>query len=291
MVRKKGEIDQLSGREGTKKRRSPPNPVAVVAAAILALLLVAIVLPTLIDRGDPLELSVRDRLQPPSMVHWLGTDEAGRDLYSRIVHGARYSVGMSLAVVIFATAIGTLWGCIAGFVGGRLDDLMMRVVDIFLAFPFFVLALSLASAMGRNMTSAVITLVLVWWPGYARMIRGQVLSIRENLYVEAARSIGVREHAIILKHILPQTTNELGVRMTLDIGYVILALTGLSFLGLGAQHPIPEWGLMVSDSRQFVFRAWWYAFFPGLMIFVTVVAFVFMGNFITRMRDRGGRLA
>jgi peptide/nickel transport system permease protein len=161
---------------------------------------------------------------------------------------------------------------------------MMRTVDIFLAFPYFILALSVASALGRGMLSAVLALVIVWWPGYARMIRGQVLALKQNMFVEAARAAGAPNTRIIWRHILPHTTNELNVRVTLDLGYVILALTGLSFLGLGAQNPTPEWGLIVSDSRLFVFRAWWYAVLPGLVIFTTVLAFVLLGDAVTERR-------
>jgi peptide/nickel transport system permease protein len=163
---------------------------------------------------------------------------------------------------------------------------MMRVVDIFLAFPYFILALAIASALGRGMVSAVLALVLVWWPGYARMIRGQVLSIKKNLFVEAARSIGVSNARLIFVHILPQTFNELNARVTLDLGYVLLALTGLSFLGLGAQNPTPEWGVMVADARLFIFRAWWYGVWPGLVIFFTVLAFMTFGDTVVERQFR-----
>ena len=167
---------------------------------------------------------------------------AGRDIYSRMVHGARYSIGMTLIIVVSAALLGTVWGGLAGFFGGRIDQGMMRVVDIFLAFPYFILALAIASALGRGMTSAVLALVLVWWPGYARMIRGQVLSIKEDLFVEAARAIGVSTPRLILRHILPQTTNELNARITLDMGYILLALTGLSFLRVRGTESHPRVG-------------------------------------------------
>ncbi len=258
----------------------------VVAAVVLVLLAVAMLFPQALTSYDPLALSVRDRLQPPTAAHWFGTDGTGRDVYSRMVYGARYSVGMALMIVLSAALIGALWGGLAGFVGGWVDQAMMRVVDIFLAFPYFILALAIASALGRGMATAVLALTLVWWPGYARMIRGQVLSIKQNVFVDAARAVGVPNYLLILRHILPHTTNEMNVRITLDLGYAILALTGLSFLGLGAQNPTPEWGLIVSDARLFVFRAWWYAVLPGLVIFVTVLAFVTLGDAFTERQFR-----
>lgn len=257
-----------------------------IAGLILLALALAVTFPSLVATHDPLALNVRDRLQPPSANHWFGTDGTGRDVYSRMVHGSRYSIGMALLIVLSAAAFGAVWGGVAGFVGGWIDQAMMRIVDIFLAFPYFILALAVASALGRGIAAAVLALILVWWPGYARMIRGQVLSIKQNVFVEAARAVGVPDASIILRHILPHTTNELNVRITLDLGYAILALTGLSFLGLGAQNPTPEWGLIVSDSRLFVFRAWWYAVLPGLVIFFTVLACVILGDAFTERQFR-----
>ncbi|MFN8475310.1 MAG: ABC transporter permease [Anaerolineae bacterium] len=258
----------------------------IASAIVLIVLALAMLFPQALTTQDPLALSVRDRLQPPSAAHWFGTDGTGRDVYSRMIYGARYSVGMALIIVLSAALIGALVGGLAGFGGGWIDQSMMRVVDIFLAFPYFILALAIASALGRGMGTAVLALTLVWWPSYARMIRGQVLSIKQNVFVDAARAVGVPNHSLILRHILPHTTNEMNVRITLDLGYVILALTGLSFLGLGAQNPTPEWGLIVSDARLFVFRAWWYAVLPGLVIFVTVLAFVILGDAFTERRFR-----
>lgn len=269
-----------------KRRGVRVNWITLWSGLVVAIMGLAIIFPALLATHDPLALTVRDRLKPPSADHWFGTDGAGRDVYSRMIYGTRYSIGMTLIVVLSAAALGTLWGGLAGFLGGRLDQLMMRLVDVFLAFPYFILALAVASALGRGMASAVLALVLVWWPGYARMIRGQVLSIKKELFVDAARATGVPGWRIILRHILPQTTNELNARITLDLGYVLLALTGLSFLGLGAQNPTPEWGLMVADSRLFIFRAWWYGVLPGLVIFFTVLAFMTFGDAVVERQFR-----
>lgn len=269
-----------------KRRGGRVNWITLWSGLVVVIMGLAIIFPALLATHDPLALMVRDRLKPPSVDHWFGTDGAGRDVYSRMVYGTRYSIGMTLIVVLSAAALGTLWGGLAGFSGGRLDQIMMRLVDVFLAFPYFILALAVASALGRGMASAVLALVLVWWPGYARMIRGQVLSIKKELFVDAARATGVPGWRIILRHILPQTTNELNARITLDLGYVLLALTGLSFLGLGAQNPTPEWGLMVADSRLFIFRAWWYGVLPGLVIFFTVLAFMTFGDAVVERQFR-----
>ncbi|MDR7515470.1 MAG: ABC transporter permease [Armatimonadota bacterium] len=227
---------------------------------------------------DPLALAMGDRLHPPSARYWFGTDEGGRDLFSRIVYGARYSVGMALVVVLAAAGVGSVYGVVAGYAGGTVDMVMMRVVDIFLAFPYLILAMAIASALGRGAFSAVAALAVVWWPSFARMVRGQVLSVREHQYVEAARALGASDRVILFRHVLPQCLPAVGARITLDLGYAILALTGLSFLGLGVQNPTPEWGLMVATSRMFVFRAWWYAVMPGVAIFLTVLALTFAGQ-------------
>jgi peptide/nickel transport system permease protein len=271
---------------GAAVKRRRLNWTTLWSGGVMVVVVLAIIFPSLLATHSPLNLSVKDRLKPPSAAYWFGTDGAGRDIYSRMVYGARYSIGMTLLVVLSAAAIGTIWGGLAGFLGGRADQVMMRLVDIFLAFPYFILALAVASALGRGMTSAVLALVLVWWPGYARMIRGQVLSIKKELFVEAARATGVPGWRIILRHILPQTTTELNARITLDLGYVLLALTGLSFLGLGAQNPTPEWGVMVADSRLFIFRAWWYGVLPGLVIFLTVLAFMTFGDTMVERQFR-----
>jgi peptide/nickel transport system permease protein len=268
------------------RRWRRPKWAMILSGVIVVIVVVAIVFPSVMATYDPLDVQVKERLEPPSAEHWFGTDGAGRDIYSRMVHGARYSIGMTLVIVISAAVLGTLWGGVSGYLGGRNDQAMMRFVDIFLAFPYFILALAIASALGRGMTSAVLALVLVWWPGYARMVRGLVLSIKEDAFIEAARAIGVSTPRLIVRHILPQTTSELNARVTLDMGFILLALTGLSFLGLGAQNPTPEWGVMVADSRLFIFRAWWYGVFPGVVIFLTVLAFMTFGDAVADRQFR-----
>jgi len=256
----------------------------------LALLLVLVVAPGLLARGDPYALHVEDRLEGPSLHHPFGTDEAGRDILDRVVYGARVSLGTAALIVAAAAAFGTCYGALSGWVGGRLDRLLMRVVDLFLAFPYLVLAMAIAASLGRGTGSAVIALALVWWPSYARMIRGQVLSLKHDLHVRVARTLGASGAQTLRWHVVPHTFDQLNVRFTLDLGYAVIALTGLSFLGLGAQNPSPEWGLMIANAKSYVFNAWWYAVFPGLSILLVVLNFVAIGDELVQvLRDADRR--
>jgi peptide/nickel transport system permease protein len=230
---------------------------------------------------------MKDAFKSPAWSHPFGTDEAGRDIFTRVVHGTRYSLGMSLAIVLIAAAVGTLYGAVAGFAGRWVDEAMMRVVDIFLAFPAFVLAMAIAAAAGRGMRSVVVALAIIWWPGYARMIRGMVLSLKQNVWVDAARALGAPSSRVILRHILPFTVAELNVRITVEIGYALVAVTSLSFIGLGAERPTPEWGLLIADGRRYVTGAWWYPIFPGVAIYVATTIFSLFGDALSE--TRGGR--
>jgi peptide/nickel transport system permease protein len=250
----------------------------------IALLLVLVAAPGLLARGDPYELHVGDRLEAPSLPHPFGTDEAGRDILDRVVYGARVSLGTAALIVGLAAAFGTAYGALSGWVGGRLDRLLMRVVDLFLAFPYLVLAMAVAASLGRGTASAVVALALVWWPSYARMVRGQVLSLKNDLHVRVARTLGASGGQTLRWHVVPHTFDQLNVRFTLDLGYAVIALTGLSFLGLGAQNPSPEWGLMIANAKSYVFTAWWYAVFPGLSILAVVLNFVAIGDELARQR-------
>lgn len=260
--------------------RWSPARLWVVATVVVVALLVLV--PDLLAPADPLRLTASERFRPPSLQHPFGTDEGGRDIFSRVIHGARLSLGTSIAVVAFAAGFGTLVGAISGWFGGLTDRIVMRVVDVGLAFPYLVLAMAIAASLGRGMRSAVVALALVWWPSYARMIRGMVLSLKEDLHVRAARTLGASTFQQLRWHIVPHTLPQLNVRVTLDIGYAVIALTGLSFLGLGAQNPSPEWGLLIANAKTYVFSAWWYAVFPGVAIFVTVLNFVGLGDALAK---------
>lgn len=253
----------------------------LATVVLLALLVVA---PGLVARGSPYALDAANRFLPPSLEHPFGTDEGGRDVFDRVIYGARLTLGTAVAIVAAAAVLGTLLGAVSGWFGGWLDRGVMRVVDVFLAFPYLVLAMAVAASLGRGMLAAVIALALVWWPGYARMVRGMVLSLKEHLHVKAARTLGASPSQLLRWHVVPHTLAQLNARVTLDIGYAVIALTGLSFLGLGAQPPSPEWGLMIADAKSYVFRAWWYGVFPGLAIFLTVLNFVGLGDAFAQQR-------
>ena len=249
-----------------------------VLGLLAVLLLVLLVYPTLLTRGDPFIIDVGQRFQPPSWEHWFGTDDAGRDIYSRVVIGARTTLGCAILVVLAAAVIGTIIGAIGGWLGGRLDTVLGKFTDVFLAFPYLVLAMAISAAVGRSLWSAVLALAVVWWPSYARMIRTSVRTQRSELHVRAAQTLGASGGQILRWHIIPHTAEQLAVRMTLDVGYVLIAFTGLSFLGLAAQPPSADWGLMINSAKTYVLNAWWYAFFPGLVIIAVVALCVWLGD-------------
>nr|WP_305794545.1 nickel transporter permease [Halomarina rubra] len=215
----------------------------------------------------------------------MGTDQLGRDVLSRLLYGARISLQISLAVVAITLAIGTAVGLIAGYAGGWVDEALMRFVDILLAFPGILLALVIAGILGPNLTNIMIALAVVGWTQYARIIRGSVLSVKQEEFVKAAQLMGVPRRRIVLRHILPNVVTPVIVLATMDMAYVILGTAGLSFLGLGAQPPTPEWGTMLSQGRNFVDTAWWVVNFPGLAIMITVLGFNLLGDGLRDVLD------
>jgi len=226
-----------------------------------------------------------ESLQPPSTEHWFGTDKLGRDVLSRVIVGARPALIIPILVVFFAVLIGAPMGALAGYKGGWLDEVIMRITDLFLAFPSLLLAMAIASALGRGLDKAALALIVSWWPWYTRIARGVAVGLRERYFVEAAQAVGVSDTVIILRHILPNTISPILVQATVDMGTVILAMGGLAFLGLGTQPPFPDWGLMVSDGRQYILNQWWIATFPGLAIFIIVLAFNLVGDTLRDIFD------
>jgi peptide/nickel transport system permease protein len=224
-------------------------------------------------------------LMAPSPEHVFGTDKLGRDVLSRIIVGARAALMIPIGVVLFAVLIGTPLGALAGYKGGWIDEVIMRITDLFLAFPSLLLAMAIASALGRGLDKAALALVVSWWPWYTRIARGVAISLKERYFVEAAQAIGVRDSVIILRHILPNTISPILVQATVDLGTVILAMGGLAFLGLGTQPPAPDWGLMVSDGRTYILNQWWIATFPGIAIFIVVLAFNLLGDTLRDIFD------
>lgn len=224
-------------------------------------------------------------LLTPSSEHLLGTDKLGRDLLSRIIIGARPALIVPMGVVFFAILIGTPLGALAGYKGGWIDEVIMRITDLFLAFPSLLLAMAITSALGRGLDKAAIALVVSWWPWYTRIARGVAVSLRERYFVEAAQAVGVSDAVIIFRHILPNTISPILIQATVDLGTVILAMGGLAFLGLGTQPPSPDWGLMVSEGRELILNQWWVATFAGLAIFIVVLAFNLLGDTLRDIFD------
>ncbi len=263
-------------------RQSPLVVLGFILVAVVVFM--ALSAPWIASYG-PEERLWPDRLQAPSAKHWLGTDESGGDVFSRIVWGARLDLYTAAVVVGVAALVGSAVGAVSGFIGAKTDEAIMRVTDVFLAFPGLILAMTVAAALGRNWTNLMIALMVVWWPGYARLIRGQVLSERERLYVEAARAVGSPRRRIIFRHVLPNSIYPLMVSATLDLGSVILVAAGLSFIGFGAGAGIAEWGRMIADGRNYMFQSPWMATFPGLAILITSVSFNLVGDGLRDVLD------
>ncbi|RLF19103.1 MAG: ABC transporter permease [Thermoprotei archaeon] len=225
------------------------------------------------------------RLLPPSLDHPFGTDEFGRDIFSRVLSGARVSLLAAIVVLSISIPIGLALGLIAGYYGGIIDEVIMRITDIFLAFPGLVLAIAFSAAFKPGIWSAILAVSLVWWPSYVRVVRAQVLQVREALFVEAARALGLSPVKIMIKHILPNVITPVIVLATLDFGSVIIVTSSLSFIGLGAQPPTPEWGRLVADGRAYFPEKWWYVFFPGLAIFLTSLGWNLLGDSLRDVLD------
>jgi peptide/nickel transport system permease protein len=254
------------------------NPLSATGLFLSCLLLVAAVLAPLLAGHDPLALDPAHRFQPPGGGHLFGTDDQGRDLFARVVYGARPSLLAALVILAIASTVGTVIGLVAGYAGGRVDEFLMRITDMFLAFPALVLAMGAAAALGPSLGNAILATAIVWWPWYARLIRGQTLQLKHAPFVEAARMAGASDGWILFRHILPNCRTQVIVQMSLDVGYAILTMASLSFVGLGAQPPTPEWGSMISIGRQFFLNQWWYVTFPGIAVFVTVMAVNMLGD-------------
>ncbi|MBA4222367.1 MAG: D-ala-D-ala transporter subunit [Methylobacterium sp.] len=261
------------------------NPAAVVGLVIvLALLLLAAFAP-LIAQHDPLAQALDQRLLAPSAKHWFGTDALGRDIFSRVVYGTRVTLVIVMLVVITVGPLGLLIGCAAGYFGGWVDTVLMRITDVFLAFPRLVLALAFVAALGPGLENAVIAIAFTAWPPYARVARAETMIIRNADYISAMRLQGASQMRIVLKHVVPMCVPSLIVRTTYDMAGIIIIAAGLGFLGLGAQPPIPEWGAMISTGREQIFDQWWVATFPGIAICVVALGFNLLGDGLRDVLD------
>jgi peptide/nickel transport system permease protein len=250
----------------------------IVGGLIVVVFLIAAIFPSLLTSQSPYALYAGPPLAAPGGAHLLGTDELGRDFFARLIYGARPSLLMSMIIVAIGAALGTAVGVAAGLFGGWLDEVLMRIVDLFLSLPGFVLALALAAALGRGERSVVIALAVVWWPGYARLFRGMVLGMKHRLHVENARALGAGHWRIAYRHMLPFMWGQLNARITQDLGYALVNVAGLSFVGLGAQPPTPEWGSLLQSGLQYVATAYWLTLFPGLAITLWTVGIAMLGD-------------
>jgi peptide/nickel transport system permease protein len=264
------------------------NPFAAPGLLIVVGFLVIAVFPGLFAQADPTKINMGDRMLPPSAEHPAGTDWMGMDQYSRIIYGARVTLQNVAIVLAIATSAGFLVGSTAGFLGGYVDEVLMRVTDVFLAFPSLILAIAVNSVLGRGLFQTMLAVGFSWWPSYARLIRGQVLCVKNEEYVMAAEALGAKPSRVLLKHVLPNCFATVIVRITLDVGFVALTTAGLSFLGLGVEPPTPEWGRMVAEGRDYLLQQWWMATFPGLALFLVVVGFNLFGEIVRDWLDPSG---
>ena len=265
------------------------NRLAVLGLGILLLLVITALLAPLIAPYSPTVGDLRTtRLLPPSHLFWLGTDDQGRDILSRLIHGSRITLMVVVLVAVLAAPIGLLVGTVAGYAGGMVDAALMRITDIFLAFPRLILALAFVAALGPGIENAVIAIAITAWPPYARMARAETLTIRQTDYIAAVQLIGASPWRIVLHHVMPLCLSSVIVRVTLDMAGIILTAAGLGFLGLGAQPPTPEWGAMIANGRQYVLGQWWVAAAPGAAIFLVSLAFNLVGDGLRDALDPKG---
>jgi peptide/nickel transport system permease protein len=269
------------------------SPLSVIGFFLVAIFLFAALIgPMIITHPEDIKGAVHmdQKLKSPSSTHPFGTDEVGRDIYSRVVIGTRLSLQIGLIIIFVAMGIGVPLGIIAGYIGGWPNEIIMRVTDIFLSVPGLLLALAIVGALGPGITNAMLALSIVWWPGYVRLVQGKTLSLREESFVEAAKSIGASKLRIVFNHILPNCTSPIIVKASMDMGMAILFAANLGFIGVGAQPPIPEWGAMISAGRNYLPDHWWMATFPGLAILITVLGFNLLGDGLRDVLDPQSRM-
>ncbi|WLP53380.1 nickel transporter permease [Agrobacterium fabrum] len=264
------------------------NPLAVIGLTIIVVFVALSLLAPFIAPYDPAAQNLGNRLAFPSAEHWFGTDELGRDILSRILYGGRVTLGMVIAVVVLVAPIGLAIGCIAGYFGGIVDTVLMRVTDVFLAFPRLILALAFVAALKPGVESAILAIALTAWPPYARLARAETMTVRGSDFVAAYRLTGASAWRIIARHIAPLCVPSLIVRITLDMSSIIITAASLGFLGMGAQPPSPEWGAMIATAKRFIFEQWWVATIPGIAIFLVSLAFNFLGDGLRDVLDPKG---
>ncbi len=261
------------------------NPLAMIGLFIIVAFVVLSLAAPFLAPYDPSVQDLGNRLSAPTSTHWFGTDELGRDILSRILYGGRVTLGMVIAVVILVAPIGLFIGCIAGYFGGIVDTALMRVTDVFLAFPRLILALAFVAALKPGVESAVLAIALTAWPPYARLARAETMTLRKSDFIAAAKLTGASPIRIVLRHIMPLCVPSVIVRITLDMSSIIITAASLGFLGMGAQPPSPEWGAMIATAKRFIFEQWWVATIPGIAIFLVSLAFNFLGDGLRDVLD------
>ncbi len=265
--------------------RPSRNPLGFLGVVLVfSISLCAVIAPYVVPYS-PYKVDVISRLRPPSWEHPFGTDELGRDIFSRVLVGTRFSLQAAVAIIGVSLLCGTVIGTLGALAGGWVDDVLMRLTDSFLAFPYLIFAMLVSAVLGPSLPNAMLAISVTWWPWYARLVRGQILSVKNQLYVEAARAVGVGGLRLFFNYFLRNALSPLIVQATLDVGSAILLTSSLSFVGLGAQPPTPEWGRMVADGRQYLLSCWWVPIFPGLAIFITVLGFNLIGDAIRDFAD------
>jgi peptide/nickel transport system permease protein len=263
------------------------NPLTAVGSSVtLLLILVALLAPWIAPYPQDVSKShIKEQFHPPSLNHPFGTDELGRDVFSRVIYGSRISLEVGILAIGLALLIGIPLGVIAGSSGGLLDEVIMRVTDTFLSFPSLLLAMAISAMLGPNLRNAMIAIAISWWPWYTRLLRGEAIAVKERDFVAAARAVGASWGRVIFKHVLPNSLTPIIIQASMDFGSIILTCASLSFLGLGAQPPTPEWGLMISTGRTFFLTHWWIVTFPGIAIFIAVLSFNLVGDGLREILD------
>lgn len=279
---------RLGERQRRAMRRFRQSPLSMLGLAIiLVLLAIAVFGPFLVPYPEDASgaLHIKEKLDPPTWAHPFGTDQVGRDVFTRVIIGARISLVAGLIVILLALTVGTLLGAVAGFFGGRLGEGIMRVTDIFLTIPDLILAMAFAAALGPGLFNVMVAVSLVWWPGYCRLARANVVALRDSQFAEAAQSIGASRGRVLFTHVLPNAFPTILVKASMDIGFAVLTTAALGFIGLGTQPPTPDWGVMIADGRKYLREAWWFSTFPGIAILLTVLAFNLLGDGIRDAMD------
>ncbi len=261
------------------------NPLATLGLIIVLVLILTAIFAPLIAPHSPIGQELANRLQPPSSEHWMGTDELGRDIYSRVVYGSRITLMIVLLVAVISAPIGLVVGAISGYFGGWTDRVLMGVTDVFLSMPKLILALAFVAALGPGVENAIIAIAITAWPTYARIARAETLTFRNSEFIAAVQMQGASAARIISAHILPLCTSSMIIRVTLDMAGIILTAAGLGFIGLGAQPPLPEWGAMISRGRTFILDQWWVATMPGFAIIIVSLGFCFLGDGLRDVLD------